>query len=115
MKLPMQPIYRDENGRARFRGNKIVRWMLDQSALGRTFDLNTIATQDFPQADYVQLMRLIGYSLAGFHELSGVPDTACLAASAEAKRLGLESIGCRDNGCEIHCGVEEIPESPEAP
>ncbi len=111
MKLPLQPIYRDENGRARFRGNKIVRWMLDQSALGRTFDLNTIATQDFPQADYVQFMQLIGYSVGGFHELSGVPDKACLAASEEARRLGLEPGGCRDEGCEIHVGVEESPES----
>lgn len=106
-KLPMQPIYKDENGRARFRSNKIVDWMLEQGREGKKFDLNTIAAQDFPQADYVQLMQLIGYSVSGFHELSGVPDTACAEASAEARRLGLTPGGCREDGCEIHCGVEE--------
>lgn len=103
--MPMQPIYGDESGRARFRENKIVTWMLEQGRAGAQFDLNTIACLAVPQEDYVQLMQLIGYSLQGFHELSGVPDTVCLAASAEARRLGLESHGCRDAGCEIHCGV----------
>jgi hypothetical protein len=105
----MQPIYRDGDGRARFRGNKIVEWMLEQGRQGKKFDLNTIAVAcvDVPQEDYVQFVQLIGYSIRGFHELSGVPDARCLEASACARDLGIEPGGCRETGCDIHSGVEE--------
>ena len=107
MTFPMQPIYEDAEGQARFRENAIVQWMVEQGRLGKKFDLNTIAGLPVPQADFVQFVQLIGYSIKGFHELSGVPDAAALAASEVALRLGLVPAGCREVGCEIHCGVPE--------
>ena len=61
----------------------------------------------FSREDLVQFCQLIGYSLCGYHELSEVTDNEALAASQAARDQGFEGAeGCRDQGCEIHCGVE---------
>lgn len=109
---PMQPLMRDIHGVIRFRRNRIVRYLLDNGSL----DLNMLAEigdrtgrddDGFSQADWTQFYQLIGYSLSGFHELSGVADEDALAASREAQKQWPTTGGCRDNGCTIHCGVKK--------
>ncbi len=101
----MQPIVKDENGTVRFQGNAIVRTLLDESSM-RGFSLNSLAVMGFQQADWEQFYQLIGYSLSGYHELSNVSDAAAEEATRRAKEKFPEASGCRDNGCDIHCGVE---------
>jgi len=64
-KHPIQPII-DNDGAFRFKGNKIVRHLLDNGP----FDMNDLAVQDFSDEDREQFAQLIGYSLNGFSELS---------------------------------------------
>jgi hypothetical protein len=104
----MQPLEIDTHGILRFKANEIVRHLLDHGGI----DLNALARADadFSQDDWTQFSQLIGYSLCGFHELRYVPDVVALEASRLAKELELiapdKAGGCRDDGCEIHCGVE---------
>jgi hypothetical protein len=100
----MQPIYKDKNGKPRFRGNAIVSALLDEGGL----DLNKLALRDFAQNDWEQFYQLIGYSVNGYHELSRVSDASAIEASQKARdTLGIDGpVGCRDDGCEIHSGVE---------
>ncbi len=102
-KNPMQPFV-DRGNVIRFKQNAIVRHLLDNGGI----DLNQIAMLPFSQDDRVQFAQLIGYSLCGFHELSDVPDSVAIAATQAAKAQGFKmAFGCRDEGCQIHCGVEE--------
>jgi hypothetical protein len=86
MSQPMQPLYRDENGTLRFRKNSIVQHLLDK-ARTHGIDLNYLATQDFPKEDREQFAQLIGYSLAGWGDLSYVSDEAYERASKSAEAL----------------------------
>lgn len=70
MRQPIQPLVLDERGVLRFRGNSIVRYLLDNGGV----DLNHLACVEFPQEDREQFAQLIGYSLSGFGELSYVSD-----------------------------------------
>lgn len=63
---PIQPLIAEQNGRLRFKENKIVRYLLDNGGI----DLNKIACLNFSQEDSEQFAQLIGYSLDGFYELS---------------------------------------------
>jgi len=101
----MQPIIKDKNGHARFKENALVRLLLDESQK-RGFGLNELARRDFPQSDWEEFYQLIGYSLSGYHELSMVSDASCIEATKAARVVMPETGGCRDNGCEIHSGVE---------
>lgn len=106
MKQPMQPMMRDARGTARFHGNAIVRWLLDEATAGRKTNLNDIATREFSQDDRQQFAQLIGYSLSGYHELPYVSDeSARVASQAAHDQLGEEIGGCRDGGCPIHSGM----------
>jgi hypothetical protein len=103
MAHPMQDFVNDD-GVVRFKRNAIVEYLLDNGGI----DMNKIAMLKFSQEDRVQFAQLIGYSLNGFHELSYVPDSVALKASKKARKQVMSHAGgCRDNGCEIHCGVEE--------
>lgn len=109
MKHPMQPLEVDKHNTVRFKKNKIVDTLLDWAS-ARGFSLNEIACMKFSQEDRTQFAQLIGYTLCGFHELSYVSDEDALAATAEARKQNLPSSeigGCRDEGCELHCGVEK--------
>lgn len=66
MKHPMQPIYFDDQGVARFKPNKIVQALLEAGPL----DMNALATMGFSDEDHEQLAQLIGYSISGFGDLS---------------------------------------------
>lgn len=106
--LPMQPVTIDKNGRARFRRNKLVEHLLDNGGL----DLNKLALVECPPEDREQLAQLIGYSVAGYHELSYVTDESAARASALAREIDPKHGGCRDDGCEIHGGPLEAPRPP---
>ncbi len=69
---PMQPVYEDEHGVARFKENAIVRFLLDQGP----HDMNSLALRYFTKENREQFLQLIGYSLCGFEELSYVSDEA---------------------------------------
>lgn len=113
---PMQPVALDAHGVLRFRGNAVVRALLDQDTeRGRTYPdyparsdggLNWIAMQRqrFPQTDQEQLAQLIGYSIGGYHELSYVSDASAARASALGAKILPGGGGCRDAGCPIHGG-----------
>lgn len=80
-KHPIQPIEKDEHGVSRFKGNAIVRFLLDDGP----FDMNQIAMKRFSVEDQEQFAQLIGYSLSGFGELSYVRnDTYETAAKMHA-------------------------------
>ncbi len=101
----MQPLIKDENGVIRFKENAVVRALLDGSNR-RGFGLNELYRYgNFSQEDWEQFNQLIGYSLCGYHELSIVSDESALEASKEARKIWPEVGGCRDDGCEFHCGV----------
>lgn len=119
---PMQPIVKDEDGVPRFHENAIVRYIVDHAAdvvhpgakaidpdtdkpyhQGR-LDLGKLMTMDFPQEDREQFAQLMGYSIAGYHELSYVSDESCAQASALTEQVMPSAGGCRDAGCRIHGG-----------
>lgn len=85
-KLPMQPIYIDDEGVARFRLNRIVRYLvnLHNGGLnGLQRELIGLAERE----DWEQLAQLIGYSVSGFGDLDYASPEAVAAADAEAQRV----------------------------
>lgn len=110
----MQPFVKDPHGTIRFLSNAIVCTLLDE-ARRRGFGLNELSAHSFAQADWEQFYQLIGYSLAGYHELPQVSDVSALIASANARETFPEAGGCRDHDCAMHCGVErEEPQGSSA-
>lgn len=95
---------KDEQGVIRFEANPIVRKLLDEASV-RGYSLNDLAMLDFPKIEWEEFYRLIGYSLAGYHELNNVTDESAAAATWQAQSEFPEAQGCRDNGCKIHSGV----------
>lgn len=75
-KHSMQPLVRDGQEVLRFQKNEIVRRLLDDGP----FTLNDIAEWNASKNDRVQFAQLIGYSLAGFNELSYADDETCSVA-----------------------------------
>ena len=69
LKHPMQPIYLDTHGTARFKENAIVRYLFDLCTQKGIADLNTMAIMPFSIEDRMQFHQLIGYSVCGFGEL----------------------------------------------
>ena len=82
----MQRVEWDGAGVVRFRQNRIVRDLLD-FASARGFDLNEIARRDYTAADCNQLAQLIGYSVAGFGDLSYADPEIVAAADRAAAAL----------------------------
>lgn len=81
-KLPMQPIYQDQNNNDRFVANKIVEWLLDNGSK----NMNDIAIEFYETGNddhLTQFAQLIGYSVNGFSELSYVSDEAFSEAVKE--------------------------------
>ena len=102
---PIQPLQMDD-GTMRFKANHIIRDLYDFT-MPKGFDMNHIVgSGKYSQDDIEQFYQLIGFSLTGFHEVSYVSDETALEASKLAKQVNSKSGGCRDNGCEIHIGVE---------
>lgn len=84
---PMQPLAYDENGTLRFRGNTLVRHLLDHGGL----DLNDLAMVECSTADREHFAQLIGYSLGGFGDLSYVSDETYDRAAAAAPKPPTDS------------------------
>lgn len=76
---PMQPILLDPDGRPRFKKNSAVEYLAE----GR---LNEIARRGYSDEDMTQLAQLIGYSVAGFGDLSYVSDADYERAVAAAPK-----------------------------
>jgi len=101
VKQPMQPLVVDQRGTIRFQENAVVVALLDHCAR-HGLTLNELAQMGFPDEDRAQLAQLIGYSVAGYHELSYVSNEAAHAASAAAREINPAAGGCRDDGCPTH-------------
>lgn len=84
-RFPLQPIVVGEHGVHRFRANKMVQALLEDSAL----DLNDLCVMAHGEAeeDYAQLMVLIGYSVSGFCGLSSTPEDLADAADKASDAL----------------------------
>lgn len=78
---PIQPLALDEHGVMRFKANAIVRFLLDAGP----FDMNQLACMPFAKEDREQFAQLIGYSLAGFGDLSYVTDETYERAEAQLR------------------------------
>jgi hypothetical protein len=92
LKHPRQPIGLDTEHVARFKTNKLIRWMLKQGEEGKKFDLNTIGRvaasgREFSWDDCVQVWQQLGYSVSGFGELSFVPKDEVDACDRIAEEL----------------------------
>lgn len=82
---PMQPIVWDD-GTLRFQENAVVRRLLD-AATARGFGLNQLLVERFSPGDLEQFAQLIGYSIAGFGELSYVRPSTLLRVDAAAAKV----------------------------
>lgn len=98
MRNPIQPLLKDENGAARFKENEIVRYLLDSHP---KVGMNDIACMDFSDDDRRQFAQLIGYTLAGYGELSYVDDDSYAAAC-------LMSGGMTEEQSRVACLQEEL-------
>ena len=69
---PMQPIEWAKDGVIRFKGNAIVRWLVDSKQI----DLNQISIycqeHRVPKTDVEQFWQLLGYSVSGYGDLGFV-------------------------------------------
>lgn len=84
-KNPIQPIYFDHNGVARFKSNKIVEYLLLR-AKEVGVDLNHLACLDFSQDDEEQFAQLHGYSLDGWSELSYISEGTFVRAFKQKEK-----------------------------
>lgn len=86
--LPMQPVWRDNDGVIRFKPNGIVQYLLDFGGI----DMNLIAIMHkrdgtFTDEEMSQFAQLIGYSVSGFGDLDYVTDEQYKAAEERAAAL----------------------------
>lgn len=70
MKHPIQPLVVDSHGTIRFKENKIVRYLLDDSR----HSLNSLGVIPFDENDREQFLQLIGFSVTGFQDFDCVTD-----------------------------------------
>lgn len=82
---PDQPVYLDEEHVARFKANTLVRYLLDRGGI----DLNHLAgiAYLFPRTDWEQFYQLIGYSVSGYGDLSGVSQESVERADRASDEL----------------------------
>lgn len=79
----MQPVIVADDGIVRFQGNQIVRHLLHASNL----NLCDMETMGFSQADWEQLMQLLGFSVSGFGDLNCASAETIAAADGAAEKL----------------------------
>lgn len=97
---PIQPVEPDDSGVLRFKGNAIVQHLLDFAG-PRGCDMNVLATMPFSQEDRRQFAQLIGYSLAGYSDLSYVDDHAYEVAAKLAADPGMSEAAARIEHLEV--------------
>ncbi len=88
MRHPIQPIEPDDSGVLRFKGNAIVRHLLDHSGI----DLNKLERMNFSNEDREQFAQLLGYSVSGAADLGYFSEETLkeVEMTAVAKRLALQ-------------------------
>lgn len=68
-----RPIYTDEHGTRRFKGNAVVKHLLEEARAGRKCDMNmlheSVVFGQFTQADWQEFYQMIGHSLSGYAEI----------------------------------------------
>lgn len=81
-KHPRQPLV-IVNGIVRFKGNAIVMRLFHENKI----DLNEISRWDVSEEDIEQFWQLLGYSTAGYGELSIIRPEVIASVDAEAEAL----------------------------
>ena len=88
---PLQPIGYDEDGVIRFKPNKIVELLYEDSVERGRIDMNTIAiwqqTGRVSADDMVQFVQLLGYSVSGMGDLHYVPHNKLVEIDQEADKV----------------------------
>lgn len=107
---PIQDIILDSNGTPRFRENAIVRYMLEMGKFGGTFNLNTLALQQFSDEDRMQLAQLIGYSISGYGDLSYVSDESYSEVEGKIKMKNYKV--CLESNNEFPASIPSGPAQP---
>lgn len=106
-KHPIQPLEKDAHGVIRFKGNAIVKWLLDKGGL----NMNDIAMQEFSQEDREQFAQLIGYSHSGSGDLGYVSNELWYAAlemyEKDAPELEARNAYLREQIREAQAGMRE--------
>jgi hypothetical protein len=69
--LPAQahPMVRDEDGRARFRGDPVIGALIDRQAVDLNYLWGRLGAGDFEETDLRRFYRDMGYSLGGYSEV----------------------------------------------
>lgn len=81
--FPLQPVMTDRDGTRRFVENRIIRDLVEFSAMhGR--GMHAIAEGDYTDQERQQFAQLNGYSIRGYGELSYVDDIAYEQACAQS-------------------------------
>ncbi len=83
MKQPMQPIFIDDLGTARFQQNAICKYLVDAGLA----NLNHLAVKRFTDEDRMQFAQLIGYSVSGFGELNYADKKTIIKSDKIVKKL----------------------------
>ena len=83
----MEAIEIAEDGVVRFRGNRLVRHLVDSGKV----DLNTLLlwalNNDVPAEDTEQFWQMLGYSVSGFGDLDFVRPETVAAADEAAEQV----------------------------
>jgi hypothetical protein len=82
--MPMQPIYKDHNGTARFCGNALVVYLLDYVLEQDGIDLNYLAKVPASDEDRRQFAQLIGFTVYTYGNLPYARQHWTAAAADEA-------------------------------
>lgn len=91
--LPVQPVFREMDGRLRFTANEFVRWMFDEGKRRGVYTMESLAILGYPDDHFAQFLQLIGYTVSGFEEHSLVNEHSRERVAAELERLGLTAEG----------------------
>lgn len=86
MSHPMQDMFKDDDGRIRFKPNNIVRTMLnllESKGLG----MNNLCMMEFPQEDWEQFFQIIGYSVSAYGGLSMISKKSGHKADKKAYKM----------------------------
>ena len=86
-KTPMQPVVFDPHGVVRFKANPLVKALLEAASEGRHLTMNDLACMGFSKEDRAQFAQLIGYSVAGYGDLSYASPESVQQADAAAEAL----------------------------
>jgi hypothetical protein len=91
VKHPVQSVVVDPHGTYRFKQNPVVRKFMEMAQQGRKYDMNDAAMDYgngyFARNDMVQFAQLIGYSVAGWSDLSYVSDKDYEAAQRKVEKM----------------------------